>query len=144
MLLFTRLSTKSWNLVMAQTSTVPEIGNQSQNQDKTAPLYNVVLLNDDDHSYDYVIEMLQRLFCFSAQQAYEHAVEVDSRQRTVLITCGLSEAEFGRDQVLAYGPDPRIPHCKGSMSALVEPRRLSYCDVSSTQASASISTSISG
>jgi ATP-dependent Clp protease adaptor protein ClpS len=106
---------------MAQTSTVPEIGNQSQNQDKAAPLYNVVLLNDDDHSYDYVIEMLQRLFCFSAQQAYEHAVEVDSRQRTVLITCGLSEAEFGRDQVLAYGPDPRIPHCKGSMSAVVEP-----------------------
>jgi ATP-dependent Clp protease adaptor protein ClpS len=80
-----------------------------------------VLLNDDDHSYDYVIEMLQRLFCFSVQQAYEHAVEVDSKQRTVLITCGLAEAEFGRDQVLAYGPDPRIPHCKGSMSAVVEP-----------------------
>jgi ATP-dependent Clp protease adaptor protein ClpS len=119
--LFMRLSTKGWDLAMAQTSTVPEVANQSQNQDKTAPLYNVVLLNDDDHSYDYVIEMLQRLFCFSAQQAYEHAVEVDSRQRTVLITCGLPEAEFGRDQVLAYGPDPRIPHCKGSMSALVEP-----------------------
>ena len=61
------------------------------------PLFNVVLLDDDDHSYDYVIEMLQRLFCFSVQQAYEHAVEVDSKQRTVLITCGLSEAEFGRD-----------------------------------------------
>ena len=106
---------------MTQTTTVPEIANQSQNQEKTAPLYNVVLLNDDDHSYDYVIEMLQRLFCFSVQQAYEHAVEVDSKQRTVLITCGLAEAEFGRDQVLAYGPDPRIPHCKGSMSAVVEP-----------------------
>ncbi len=109
------------NLIMTQTITVPEITNRSQNQDRAAPLYSVVLLNDDDHSYDYVIEMLQRLFCFSVQQAYEHAVEVDSKQRTVLITCGLSEAEFGRDQVLAYGPDPRIPHCKGSMSAVVEP-----------------------
>lgn len=109
------------NLLMTETVTVPEIGNQSQNQDKSAPLYNVVLLNDDDHSYDYVIEMLQRLFCFSVQQAYEHAVEVDSKQRTVLITCGLPEAEFGRDQILAYGPDPRIPRSKGSMSAVVEP-----------------------
>ena len=113
--------TEDWVLFMTETVTLPEIGNQSQNQDQTSPLYNVVLLNDDDHSYDYVIEMLQRLFCFSVQKAYEHAVEVDSKQRTVLITCGLSEAEFGRDQVLSYGPDPRIPHCKGSMSAVVEP-----------------------
>lgn len=106
---------------MTQTITRPQIGNQSQDQEQTAPLYNLVLLNDDDHSYDYVIEMLQHLFCFSAQQAYEHAVEVDLTQRTVIITCGLEEAEFGRDQILAYGPDPRIPRCKGSMAAIVEP-----------------------
>jgi ATP-dependent Clp protease adaptor protein ClpS len=106
---------------MTQTTTIPEIGKQNQSEDQAAPLYNVVLLNDDDHSYDYVIEMLQRLFCFTVQQAYQHAVEVDQTQRTVLITCGLEEAEFGRDQILAYGPDPRIAHCKGSMSAVVEP-----------------------
>jgi ATP-dependent Clp protease adaptor protein ClpS len=106
---------------MTQTITAPDIRTRDEKKEQTAPLYNVVLLNDDDHSYDYVIEMLQRLFCFSAQQAYQHAVEVDLTQRTVLITCGLEEAEFGRDQILAYGPDPRIPHCKGSMSAVVEP-----------------------
>jgi ATP-dependent Clp protease adaptor protein ClpS len=106
---------------MTQTIAEPEVGNQTQDQDQTAPLYNLVLLNDDDHSYEYVIEMLQRLFCFSAQQAYQHALEVDLTQRTILITCGLKEAEFGRDQILAYGPDPRIPRCKGSMSAIVEP-----------------------
>jgi ATP-dependent Clp protease adaptor protein ClpS len=26
-----------------------------------------------------------------------------------------------RDQIHAYGPDPNIPHCKGSMSAEIEP-----------------------
>ena len=26
------------------------------------PLFHVVLLDDDDHTYDYVIEMLQKLF----------------------------------------------------------------------------------
>lgn len=106
---------------MPQTTSLPEVGNQKQDRDQKSPLYNVVLLNDDDHSYDYVIEMLQRIFCFSAQQAYQHALEVDLTQRTILITCGLEEAEFGRDQILAFGPDPRIPHCKGSMSAIVEP-----------------------
>jgi ATP-dependent Clp protease adaptor protein ClpS len=106
---------------VTQTIVDPDVQSQNQNRNQTAPLYNVVLLNDDDHSYDYVIEMLQRLFCFSEQQAYHHALEVDMTQRTVLITCSLEEAEFGRDQILSYGPDPRIPHCKGSMSAIVEP-----------------------
>lgn len=85
------------------------------------PLYRVVLLDDDDHTYDYVIEMLQKIFIFSAEQALRHAQEVDSMGRTVLITCELPEAEFARDQVHGYGPDWRLPRSKGSMSAIVEP-----------------------
>jgi ATP-dependent Clp protease adaptor protein ClpS len=85
------------------------------------PLYRVVLLDDDDHTYDYVIEMLQKIFIFTAEQALRHAQEVDSMGRTVLITCELPEAEFARDQVQAYGRDWRLSRSKGSMSAVVEP-----------------------
>jgi ATP-dependent Clp protease adaptor protein ClpS len=85
------------------------------------PLYRVVLLDDDDHTYDYVIEMLQKIFIFTAEQALNHAQEVDSTGRTVLITCELPEAEFARDQVHSYGRDWRLPRSKGSMSAIVEP-----------------------
>ncbi|HVN77940.1 MAG TPA: ATP-dependent Clp protease adaptor ClpS [Terriglobia bacterium] len=104
---------------MGQTLTEP--GTDVGILDGKAPLYDVVLLNDDDHSYDYVIEMLQKIFCFSKEQALKHAVEVDLTGRTTLITCGLAEAEYSRDQIHAYGPDPRIPHCHGSMSAVIEP-----------------------
>jgi len=38
-----------------------------------------------------------------------------------VITCGLGEAEFGRDQIHGFGPDWRMPQCRGSMRALVEP-----------------------
>lgn len=89
-------------------------------QDLLVPLYRVVLLDDNDHTYDYVIEMLQKIFIFTLEQAYRHAEEVDRRGRTVLITCELSEAEFARDQIHAYGPDWRLPRSKGSMSAVVE------------------------
>jgi ATP-dependent Clp protease adaptor protein ClpS len=85
------------------------------------PLYRVVLLDDDDHTYDYVIEMLQKIFIFTAEQALRHAQEVDAMGRTVLITCELPEAEFARDQVLSYGRDWRLPRSKGSMAAIVEP-----------------------
>ena len=106
---------------MTQTVTVPEIANQSQTQQKTAPLYNVVLLNDDDHSYDYVIEMLVKLFGMTESKAYNHAVEVDTAGTTILLTCELEKAELKRDQIHAYGPDPRMPSSLGSMAALVEP-----------------------
>ena len=97
---------------------------KTQKQPSTEPFYNVVLLNDDDHSYDYVIEMLQSLFYFSTQDAFHQAMEVDLTGRTILVTCSLREAEFGRDQIHAYGPDQRIPHCQGSMSAIVEPAQI--------------------
>ena len=82
---------------------------------RTVPLYHVVLLDDDDHTYDYVIEMLQKIFIFSLDQAYRHAEEVDRAGRTVLITCELPQAEFARDQIQSYGPDPRLPRSMGSM-----------------------------
>lgn len=103
---------------MSVTTAQPQTKNQTH--EESANLYRVVLLNDDDHSYDYVIEMLQKIFYFPVRQALEHAIEVDFTGRTVLITCARQEAEFSRDQIHAYGPDPRIPRCQGSMSALIE------------------------
>lgn len=85
------------------------------------PVYHVVLLDDDEHTYDYVIEMLQKLFVLSAEAALRHAVEVDATGRTVVITCEKPEAEFARDQIHAYGADPRMPKSKGPMSAVLVP-----------------------
>ena len=90
-------------------------------KDQITPLYNFVLLDDDEHTYDYVIEMLTKLFAFSETDAFQHAVEVDSTGRTIVMTCELAQAEFGLDQIHSYGADPRMPQSKGSMSAIVEP-----------------------
>lgn len=104
---------------MGNTTIQPE--RQQADLAQQAPLYRVVLLDDNDHTYDYVIEMLQKLFIFPLAQAWRHAEEVDRSGRTVLITCELPQAEFARDQVQAYGPDWRLPPSRGSMSAILEP-----------------------
>jgi ATP-dependent Clp protease adaptor protein ClpS len=104
---------------MANPSAAPETGVSEREQ--LVPLYRVVLLDDNDHTYDYVIEMLQRIFIFTLEQAYSHAEEVDRCGRTVLITCELGEAEFARDQIHSYGPDWRLQRSQGSMSAVIEP-----------------------
>jgi len=97
----------------------PEV--EDDTSDKLQPLYHVILLNDDDHTYDYVVEMLQKIFGFSESKAFSHAVEVDTKGTTILLTCELEQAEQKRDLIHTYGPDWRLPRSLGSMAALVEP-----------------------
>ncbi len=85
------------------------------------PPYHVVLLDDNDHSYDYVIEMLMRLFGHSLEKAFRMACEVDLTGRVIVETTGKERAELKRDQIRTYGPDWRIEHSPGSMAAVVEP-----------------------
>lgn len=93
---------------------------QEETETRLAPRYHVILLDDNDHSYEYVIEMLQKLFRKSVQEAFDHAVEVDSTGRTIVMTTSLEQAEFKRDQIHGYGADPRIPRSAGSMGADIE------------------------
>jgi ATP-dependent Clp protease adaptor protein ClpS len=102
-------------------TTLPGTGITGSEEEDLTPLYHVVLLDDDDHSYDYVIEMLQKILIMSVEKAFNHAVEVDLTGRTNVLTCHLPEAEYARDQIHAYGPDWRMEQSKGSMSAVVEP-----------------------
>jgi ATP-dependent Clp protease adaptor protein ClpS len=106
---------------MAPGQTITKPRTEEIEEHLKSPLYRVVLLDDDDHTYDYVVEMLQKIFIFSVEQALRHAQEVDSVGRTVLITCELPEAEFARDQIHGFGKDWRLPRSKGPMSAVVEP-----------------------
>ena len=99
----------------------PKVEEDTIEQEQLVPLFHVVLLDDNQHTYDYVIEMLSRLFLMSTSEAFRHAVEVDTSGRTVVITCELPQAEFARDQIHAYGPDWRMPQSNQSMRAAIEP-----------------------
>ncbi len=92
-----------------------------QDQPKRQPPYHVIILDDDEHTYDYVIQLLQRLFGVSQEEAYLKAVEVDTTSRAIVDTTTKERAEFKRDQIHAYGRDWRIESCAGSMTALIEP-----------------------
>jgi ATP-dependent Clp protease adaptor protein ClpS len=101
------------------TSVLPQI--ESDTTRRVQPLYHVILLNDEDHTYDYVVEMLAKVFKMSDTTAFNHAVEVDTKGTTIVLTCELSKAELKRDQIHTYGPDWRLPRSMGSMAAIVEP-----------------------
>ena len=106
---------------MSDTITLPEVEEQTEGRTKRQPPYHVILLNDDDHTYQYVIYMLQKLFGHPPETGFKMAQEVDAAGRCNVFTGTLEKAEFKRDQIHGYGADPRIPRCKGSMSAMIEP-----------------------
>jgi ATP-dependent Clp protease adaptor protein ClpS len=90
-------------------------------KDRLSKLYHVIILNDDEHTFDYVIEMLQAVFDLPYATAMSRTVEADATGSAIVVTTNLEEAEQKRDEVHAYGPDWRLPHSRGSVAAIVEP-----------------------
>ncbi|NBW85802.1 MAG: ATP-dependent Clp protease adaptor ClpS [Planctomycetia bacterium] len=85
------------------------------------PRYHVVLWNDDDHTYEYVVAMLQRLFGHPPQKGFTLAHEVDTRGRAIVLTTTREHAELKRDQIRAFGADRILARSRGSMAASIEP-----------------------
>ena len=99
----------------------------SDTPDRTNPQYretlaqwNVVLIHDGDHSYNYVTTLLREVFKLSVARTVEVASAMNKTGRAVCMTTHKEHAEFKRDQVLSFGRDSLVEGCPGSMSALVE------------------------
>ena len=85
------------------------------------PPYHVIIMNDDDHTFEYVIEMLGKLFGHGVTTAELMAWTIHTRGRAIVLTTHKELAELKRDQVLAYGPDPRQPRSTGPLGCYIEP-----------------------
>jgi len=88
---------------------------------KMQPRYNVILWDDPDHSYDYVVCLMKAVFRAPIERGYQIAKEVDTSGRAICLTTTLEHAELKRDQIHSFGKDDLIERCKGSMSATIEP-----------------------
>ena len=86
----------------------------------TDKMWQVVLLDDDDHTYHYVIEMLMEIFGHPMELANRMACEVDSKKRLIVEVDVKEQAERKKKRVPSYGPDWRMKS-RGSMSTEIEP-----------------------
>jgi ATP-dependent Clp protease adaptor protein ClpS len=99
------------------TKTETEGSTRTQRQ----PPYNVVVLNDEEHTFEYVIDMLVKLFRHSLPTAQELTWRIHTSGRAIVYTTHREKAELKRDQVLAWGPDPRMSISKGPLGCYIEP-----------------------
>ena len=84
-------------------------------------MWQVVLEDDDFHTYQYVIEMLGKIFGYSQEKAFALARIVDMNGRVAVYTDSKTLCEDMQTQIHSYGADPRIENSKGSMTAVIEP-----------------------
>ena len=80
----------------------PEAG---KSKPKRQPPYAVVLLNDDVHTFNYVIEMLQKVFGYNLNRALLLTTQVHHSGRAIVWTGTLEGAELKRDLIRGYGND---------------------------------------
>jgi ATP-dependent Clp protease adaptor protein ClpS len=80
----------------------------------------VVLFDDEDHTYDYVVEMLTHCCELSRDAAFYCALEVDMTGRTIVFYGDFDSCKTVCNKILTYGPDHRMPHSMGSMNAEVQ------------------------
>jgi len=98
-----------------------ETKKQRKTKPKKQPRSHVILWEDADHSYDYVVLMMKQVFRHPIETGFQIAKEVDSSGRAICLTTTLEHAELKRDQIHSFGKDELIARCKGSMSATIEP-----------------------
>ena len=93
----------------------------SKAKPRPLPPYHVVLLDDSDHTHEYVVEMMKFLFGHPEERGYRIAEELCADKKSIVFTTHRELAELKRDQIHAYGADVRVATCAGSMSACIVP-----------------------
>ncbi len=101
------------------TRTAPEA--DAKTRTDRQPPYNVIVLNDEEHTFEYVIEMLTKIFQHSLTRAENLTWQIHKTGRAIVLTAHKELAELKCDQVLSYGPDPRMSVSRGPLGCYIEP-----------------------
>lgn len=116
-------STPTWEETVVSTTTLPKPKSEptGETAKRFLPPYNVIVLNDEEHTFDYVIELLCKIFGHALDTAKHLTWTIHTTGAAVVYTTHKEKAELKRDQVLAYGADPRMSISKGPLRCYIEP-----------------------
>src|SRR5262245_39632623 len=89
---------------------------------KPQPPFAVIVLNDDRHTFPYVIETFQKVFGFALQRAKQLAQEIHLRGETIVWSGTRELAELKEEQIRSAGTDYYAqPPVKFPLGVRVEP-----------------------
>ena len=72
---------------------------------KTLPPYAVIVLNDEEHTFDYVIETFLKVFGYNVEKCFKLAETIHLSGQAIVWSGSKEVAELKRDQITSAGPD---------------------------------------
>ncbi len=69
------------------------------------PPFAVVMLNDDLHTFEYVVQALCRICGHNRVQAFRMALQIHEQGRAIVWSGSKEVAELKRDQIKGFGVD---------------------------------------
>jgi len=72
---------------------------------KKQPPYAVVVFNDEEHTFQYVIETLMKVFGYPQEKSYSLTLQIHNEGRAIVWSGSREVAELKRDQIRSAGPD---------------------------------------
>lgn len=95
---------------------------ESKKKPKKQPPYAVIVHNDEEHTWRYVIEVLQRVCGYVEDRAIHLTAQVHFHGKAPVWTGPKEVAELKRDQIRGFGPDFYAPQAvRFPLGVTIEP-----------------------
>jgi ATP-dependent Clp protease adaptor protein ClpS len=101
---------------------VARVQREHEDGTETGGGYDLVIHNDEEHSFEYVHDLLIGELDIPRPRTERLTLDIHHRGRAVIPMKDLASAEWARDRVFRFGPDPRIPSSTTSLAASVVKR----------------------
>lgn len=93
---------------------------REETRTRLLPPYHVILLNDDHHSMEFVIEVLCNVLGCAVERAYQLMLEAHTSGRAILWTGPKEVAELKQEQVTTFH-EQRGSTDLGPLGCVIEP-----------------------
>src|SRR5262245_42890 len=84
------------------TATLTRPKRREKSQVRQLPPYNVVLLNDDDHTVEFVIEVLFKVFGYTLERCVQLTLMAHTSGRSIVWTGSKEVAELKVEQIRTF------------------------------------------
>jgi ATP-dependent Clp protease adaptor protein ClpS len=85
------------------------------------PPFNVILENDDFHSFEFVVEVLTKTFGYNLERSYQLMMQAHNSDRAIVWTGPKEVAELKVEQILTFHETRSDGRNLGPLGCSIEP-----------------------
>ena len=86
----------------AKTNPTPVLEPTTASEVRLLPPYNVILLNDDEHSMEFVVDVLRKVFGFPLERSFQLMLAAHEKGCSIVWTGPKEVAELKAEQISTF------------------------------------------